>query len=220
MPLLENLGFNVISERTFDVYVTAKGGSTGHVVLHDMELETRSGLTIDLARHGAALEEAFLAAFGGTIDNDAFNRLIVSADLSARETNVLRAYSRYLRQAGIAYSQDYISATLDKYPRIAASLFRLFHDTLDPKLSDKNRTKKLSELHASIEAELADVPSLDDDRILRRYVNAIDLDAAHQLFPEEYGRHAEGHARLQARSQAARWPARTAPLPRNLRLRR
>ncbi|SCB47907.1 NAD-glutamate dehydrogenase [Rhizobium multihospitium] len=174
VPLLENLGFNVISERTFDIYVTNKDGSTGHVVLHDMELEARNGLTIDLARHGAALEEAFLAAFGGTIDNDAFNRLIVSADLSARETNVLRAYSRYLRQAGIAYSQDYISATLDKYPRIAASLFRLFHDTLDPKLSDKNRTKKLSELHASIEAELADVPSLDDDRILRRYVNAID----------------------------------------------
>ncbi len=174
VPLLENLGFNVISERTFDIYVTNKDGSTGHVVLHDMELEARNGLTIDLAHHGAALEEAFLAAFGGTIDNDAFNRLIVSADLSARETNVLRAYSRYLRQAGIAYSQDYISATLDKYPRIAASLFRLFHDTLDPKLSDKNRTKKLSELHASIEAELADVPSLDDDRILRRYVNAID----------------------------------------------
>ncbi|AYG67964.1 MULTISPECIES: NAD-glutamate dehydrogenase [unclassified Rhizobium] len=174
VPLLENLGFNVISERTFDIYVTAKDGTTGHVVLHDMELEARNGVTIDLARHGAALEEAFLAAFGGTIDNDAFNRLIVSADLSARETNVLRAYSRYLRQAGIAYSQDYISSTLDKYPRIAASLFRLFHDTLDPKLSDKNRTKKLVDLHASIETELADVPSLDDDRILRRYVNAMD----------------------------------------------
>ncbi|WP_112606930.1 NAD-glutamate dehydrogenase [Rhizobium sp. WW22] len=174
VPLLENLGFNVISERTFDIYVTAKDGSTGHVVLHDMELETRSGMTIDLARHGAALEEAFLAAFGGTIDNDAFNRLIVSADLSARETNVLRAYSRYLRQAGIAYSQDYIASTLDKYPGIAASLFRLFHDTLDPKLSDKSRTKRLPELHAAIETKLADVPSLDDDRILRRYVNAID----------------------------------------------
>ncbi|NTJ08963.1 NAD-glutamate dehydrogenase [Rhizobium lusitanum] len=174
VPLLENLGFNVISERTFDIYVTAKDGGAGHVVLHDMELEARGGLTIDLARHGAALEEAFLAAFSGTIDNDAFNRLIVSADLSARETNVLRAYSRYLRQAGIAYSQDYIAATLDKYPRIAGSLFRLFHDTLDPKLNDKSRTKKLVELHAAIETELADVPSLDDDRILRRYVNAID----------------------------------------------
>ncbi|NTG88325.1 NAD-glutamate dehydrogenase [Rhizobium rhizogenes] len=174
VPLLENLGFNVISERTFDIYVTGKDGETGHVVLHDMELEARSGTTIDLARHGAALEEAFLAAFGGTIDNDSFNRLIVSADLSARETNVLRAYARYLRQAGIAYSQDYIAATLDKYPRIAAAIFRLFYDTLDPKLSDKNRTNKLSELHATIETELADVPSLDDDRILRRYVNAID----------------------------------------------
>ncbi|MDL2399756.1 NAD-glutamate dehydrogenase [Rhizobium mayense] len=174
VPLLENLGFNVLSERTFDIYVTAKDGATGHVVLHDMELEARSGVTIDLARHGAALEEAFLAAFGGAIDNDGFNRLIVSADLSAREANVLRAYARYLRQAGIAYSQDYIAATLDKYPRIAASIFRLFHDTLDPKVSDKNRSKRLSELHATIETELADVPSLDDDRILRRYVNAVD----------------------------------------------
>ncbi|MDE1991305.1 MAG: NAD-glutamate dehydrogenase, partial [Rhizobiaceae bacterium] len=174
VPLLENLGFNVLSERTFDIYVTAKDGATGHVVLHDMELEARNGATIDLGRHGAALEEAFLAAFGGTIDNDGFNRLILSADLSAREVNVLRAYARYLRQAGIAYSQDYIAATLDKYQRIAASIFKLFYDTLDPRLSEKNRIKKLSELHAGIETELADVPSLDDDRILRRYVNAVD----------------------------------------------
>ncbi|TAU91032.1 NAD-glutamate dehydrogenase [Rhizobium leguminosarum] len=174
VPLLENLGFNVVSERTFDIGVPAADGETKLVVLHDMELEARNGGEIDLQRYGAALEEAFVAAFAGTIDNDSFNRLILSAGLSARETNVLRAYARYLRQAGIAYSQDYIATTLDKYSGVAAAIFRLFHDTLDTRLSEKARVKKLAELHQAIEAELADVPSLDDDRILRRYVNIVD----------------------------------------------
>ncbi|MGO4564332.1 NAD-glutamate dehydrogenase [Rhizobium sp. 2YAF20] len=174
VPLLENLGFNVLSERTFDISVTTSDGKTGYVVLHDMELEARSGVTLDLLRHGAALEQAFLAAFGGTIDNDNFNRLIISADLSGREANILRAYARYLRQAGIAYSQDYIAATLDKYPAISAAIVRLFQTSMDPRLAEKPRLKKLAELHQTIETDLADVPSLDDDRILRRYVNAVD----------------------------------------------
>ncbi|QRM49013.1 NAD-glutamate dehydrogenase [Rhizobium sp. BG6] len=174
VPLLENLGFNVVSEGTFEIDVTLNDGSERLVVLHDMELEARGSAKIELERHGATLEEAFLAAFGGIIDNDSFNRLIVSANLSARETSVLRAYARYLRQAGIAYSQDYIANTLDKYPAIAALTFRLFHEALDPKLSEKNRGKKVIELHDRIESALADVPSLDDDRILRRYVNVID----------------------------------------------
>lgn len=120
------------------------------------------------------LEEAFLAAFSGVIDNDNFNRLIVSAGLTARETSVLRAYARYLRQAGIPYSLDYIATTLDKYPVIAAMIFRLFYDALDPKISEKVRIKKAAEHHQRIEAALSDVPSLDDDRILRRYVNVVD----------------------------------------------
>ncbi|MGV2102008.1 NAD-glutamate dehydrogenase [Rhizobium sp. 21-4511-3d] len=174
VPLLENLGFNVLSERTFDIEVPAADGATSIVVLHDMELEARSGTDIDLGRFGAPLEEAFVAAFNGTIDNDSFNRLILSAALSARETNVLRAYARYLRQAGIAYSQDYIAATLDKYPDIAAAIFRLFHETMDPAVAEKPRLKKLADLHQSIETALANVPSLDDDRILRRYINVVD----------------------------------------------
>jgi len=173
VPLLENLGFNVLSERTFDIRVDGDHVH-GDVVLHDMELEARDGVAFDLKRHGAALEEAFLAAFDGSIDNDAFNRLIVSADLTARTVNILRAYARYLRQAGIPYSQDYIATTLDKYPGIAASIVRLFQDSLDPSLEEKPRLKRLASLHATIETELATVPSLDDDRILRRYVNAVD----------------------------------------------
>ncbi len=173
VPLLEHLGFNVISERTFDIECEGVDGAEGRVVLHVMELEPKTGEPVDLEKHGAALTEAFLDAFHGRIDNDTFNRLVLLAGLTARETMVLRALARYLRQAGIAYSQDYIAETLAKYPAIAAATFRLFHDRLDPKLSDKNRAKRAAEHLEEIETALSAVPSLDEDRILRRYVNLI-----------------------------------------------
>lgn len=173
VPLLENLGFSVISERTFDIGVISPD-ETRSIVLHDMELQVQPGVKLDLSVYGPRLEEAFLAAFDGTVDNDNFNRLIVAAGLSVREVSVLRAYARYLRQTGIVYSQEHISETLFKYPAIAEKIFELFSYGFDPKVGDKPRLRRLSDLHKSIEAALSGVPNLDEDRTLRRYVNAVD----------------------------------------------
>ncbi|MGG7517938.1 NAD-glutamate dehydrogenase [Allorhizobium undicola] len=173
VPLLENLGFNVVSERTFDLSVTA-GTGTNKVVLHDMELSLRSGGSFSLTEQAPAVEEAFLAAFAGVVDNDPFNRLVLNAGLSVAEVAVLRAYAAYLRQCGLVFSGTYIADTLNKYPTIASLLLKLFLQSFDPKLSDKTRMKRLAELRGEIEEALAAVPSLDEDRILRRYQNAID----------------------------------------------
>jgi glutamate dehydrogenase len=171
VPLLENLGFRVVSEQTFEIHV---GPDAKLIVLHDMELQLRDGREIDLSLEGPLLEEAFLLAFEGSVDNDGFNRLVLLAGLSARETTVLRAYARYLRQTGIVYSQAYIADTLVKYPEAAATIFKLFQASFDPDLAEKARTKKLVQLHGAIEISLSAVPSLDEDRTLRRFVNAID----------------------------------------------
>ena len=173
VPVLENLGFRVISEQTYDITVHEAGTEPRLVVLHDMELVNRDGNAIDLDKIGPLLEESFLAAWNGLIEDGTFNRLILLAGLTAREVTVLRAYARYLRQAGITYSQDYIADTMNKYPAIAANIFRLFMARLDPALADKTRERKCKALLAGIEEALAAVPSLDDDRILRRYVNAV-----------------------------------------------
>jgi glutamate dehydrogenase len=176
VPLLENLGFSVISERTFDVGVQSakESDQPQHVVLHDMELAVRHGQEFDFGKHAKRVEDAFLAAFSGLVDNDAFNRLVLSTDLTVAEVAVLRAYAAYLRQGGLVYSLTYIAETLNKYPQITADLFSLFHHSFDVKASEKTRHRKLSDLRTQIETALADVPSLDDDRILRRYQNAID----------------------------------------------
>jgi glutamate dehydrogenase len=173
VPLLENLGFRVISEQTHDIGVRVGAEEPRDVVLHDMELIHRDGHALNLAKTGAALEEAFLAAWSGTTEDDNFNRLVLLAGLTARELTVLRAYARYLRQAGITYSQGYIADTLNKYPAIAADIFRLFATRMDPKVDAKSRTKKCNALLAAIEEALSAVPSLDEDRILRRYVNVV-----------------------------------------------
>ncbi|MFD1330147.1 NAD-glutamate dehydrogenase [Mycoplana ramosa] len=173
VPLLENLGFNVVSEQTHDIEVVQEDGARRLVVLHDMELRHRDGLDINLPKLAGVLKDAFLSAWHGRTDDDTFNRLVMTAGLDAREIMVVRAYARYLRQTGIAYSQDYIADTLSKYPLIAADLFHLFATRFDPKLAERKREKQAGELSVRIEAALAGVPSLDEDRILRRYVNAI-----------------------------------------------
>ncbi len=173
VPLLENLGFDVISEKTFDIRIVHEDGTENRIVLHDMELKLGSGRNLDLARQSARAEQAFLAAFHHDIDNDTFNHLVLNTQMNAREVTVLRAYARYLRQAGIAYSQDYIAATLNKYPAIAENLFELFHSRFDPRIPERQRQKKHGEISETVEQQLAEVPVLDEDRILRRYLNVI-----------------------------------------------
>jgi len=173
VPLLENLGFDVISEQTFDLSVGADVTATRKVVLHNMELVHREGKAVDLALLVHLLDEVFMAIWFGRVSNDAFNRLVINCGMSAREVTAMRAYARYLRQAGVTYSQGYIARTLNRYPEIAADLFKLFRSRFDLPVKGKTSEFETDAILARIEDELTRVPSLDDDRILRRYANAI-----------------------------------------------
>ena len=54
------------------------------------------------------------------------------AGLSVREAALVRAYGKYLRQIGFAFSQTYIESTLSSHPRLVADLVALFHLRFDP----------------------------------------------------------------------------------------
>ena len=170
VPLLENMGFRVISERTFEIPGDEGAAS---VFIHDMELAGSAGRGIDLADGGALLEEVFLSVWRGETDNDAYAALVQSAGLRAREIQLLRAYGRYLQQAGIPQSQDFIAAALNRYPEIARALFSLFAARFDP-ASREDRDVAARHLVAAIGDALEGVPNLDDDTILRRYRNLIE----------------------------------------------
>ena len=75
VPVLENMGFRVISERTFEV-----GDDEGDkVFIHDMELDNAFAKPIDLADGGKLFEDVFLAVWRGLADNDGYNALAQTA---------------------------------------------------------------------------------------------------------------------------------------------
>lgn len=169
VPVLENMGFRVISEQTFELGEF----NDESVYLHDMELESPLGAAIDLADGGTLFEQVFAAVWHGEQDSDRLNALAQSARLPVGAIAVLRTYSHYLQQAGIAYSQGYIADTLNRYPEIAAALYRLFETRLAPGTAEESRVADEERIIAEIESALEAVPSLDDDTIIRRFLTLI-----------------------------------------------
>ena len=175
VPMLENMGFRVINERTFNITPQAQGeGAPLRVWLHDMTLERADGGTLDIARLEPAIEAALLAQFRGLSESDRFDQLVLAAGLAWREAALLRALGRYLRQLGAPYAQDYIADALARHAGIAGRLVALFLAKFDPQRPEAGREAAMAEERAAIEAALAEVSSLDEDRILRRFVNLID----------------------------------------------
>jgi glutamate dehydrogenase len=174
VPLLENMGFVAIDERTYHVDPQLDG-DVKVVTLHDMVLESADGAPVDLKRHDRRLEGAFLAVFNGAADNDTFNRLIISASADWRTVAVLRAYAAFLRQLGSPFGLRYLADTLSLHAGVARDLLELFHLRLDPSRALDAAAREAAEapIRQRIDGALAAVPSLDEDRILRQFLNLV-----------------------------------------------
>ena len=171
VPVLENMGFRVVDERTYHI----APHDAADVWFHDMTLESTSGQKLDLAAVKERLESCFLAVMGGRAENDGYNALVLAAGLVWRDVALIRTLSRFLRQVRVPFSQDYMWATLRKHAVIAAQIVSLFHTRFDPHLGapPDERTAREVFIASSIETALQAVDSLDEDRILRRFVNAV-----------------------------------------------
>ena len=181
LPMLENFGLRVISERPYEL-AWPEGGTAW---IQDFELEHREHLDIENASLEANFKEAFAAAWSGEVENDGFNRLLFGAGLNAREIAVLRAYCRYLLQTGVPFSQAYMERTLAANTAITRNLVRLFETHFEPATAGKTTgndakanaakggERNTEKLVAQIRADLDKVTSLDEDRILRAYLNLV-----------------------------------------------
>ncbi|MCB5174570.1 NAD-glutamate dehydrogenase [Microvirga lenta] len=185
VPLLENLGFRVVNERTYRVVSTGVSGMD-RVWLHDMTLERASGGAININEIQELIEAALLALFRGLAESDGFNRLVLEAGLGWRDVSMMRALGRYLRQVQIPYAQDYLAETLARHSAIATRIVELFYARFDPRIEDAQaRAASETEIRAAIEDQLKNVTSLDDDRILRRFINLVEAAARTNFFQLE-----------------------------------
>ena len=165
LPILENMGFRAIEETTFNVAPEGKPA-----VIHDVLLTTSDGAAVDAETSGPGLAETFMAVWQGEVENDAFNALTLRRAIAWRDVAMLRALARYLRQATANHSAEYMAQTLVKHAGLALLIVRLFHARFDPRHNDDKTAAALGE---DIEEALSAVPVLDEDRIIRRYLNLV-----------------------------------------------
>ncbi len=165
LPVLENLGLRIVAEEPYRI--ESKDG--GAVWVHEFTLAEGAVSAATAAAMRDKFEEALVEVAGGAVENDGFNRLILAAGISARQTTILRLYCKVLRQAGSAFSQVYMEDTLAAHPEIARRLVTLFERRFD--LAGPSRD--VPEEVAAIEEALDAVESLDEDRILRSFLTLI-----------------------------------------------
>ena len=166
LPVFEHLGFKVISEVP---HALCQGGDAQPVWIHDFTMVTNDGHNLDIESLRARFEEAFRAVWQGQAEDDGFNRLVINAGLTWRQVMVLRAYAKYLRQAGSTFSQAYVEKSVTGNPDSAALLVKLFETRFDPA-----QASEAEDVHAAIEAALEKIVSADEDRILRWFLNLLD----------------------------------------------
>ncbi len=167
MPLLQNMGVQVVEEHPYDVAPRARSAAW----IERFVLQPPPDTGLDLAGFGDAFQDAFVATARGRAENDAFNGLVLAAGLTWREVALLHAYSHYLRQIGTPFSQDYIAAAAIAHPDIARGLVALFHDRFHPRrrVPAAAQEQQIAQLTAQLDA----VASLDEDRILRALLRLI-----------------------------------------------
>ena len=171
MPHLSVLGVEVVDERPFEWVLRGRP-----LYLYDFGLKLTGDM--DAAEDwGPELQQRFIDAFDasyrGLTESGKFNRLVMTGGLTWQEIAWLRAISRYLVQAGIPYSQPYVAGALNDHPDIAAALVGAFRTKFDPSLEFTDLAARAQAVDAAfdvIEQQLAEVASLDADRILRSFL--------------------------------------------------
>ena len=170
IPVLEHLGLRVIGEFP---YTIRPAGNT-EVWMHEFHLEFGLPTRVDAQASRNLFQDAFAAIWSGVAESDAFNRLVLAARLNWREVSMLRAYARYLKQTKFSASQPYIAATLANHVEITRNLVALFRAMFDPRIhTGKGDQTRVERLIKKIHEGLDSVENLNEDQVIRRYLDLI-----------------------------------------------
>ena len=206
LPVLQSLGVEVVDERPYDM--SLDDGTS--LWLYDFGIRILGGPSFDLPTLKSRFEDAFRAIWLAQAEVDNLNSLVVSAGLTWRQIVIIRAYTRYLRQAGTSFSQLYIEQTHISNVAIARSLVALFEARFDP-ARESDRAVVVEDIDGDIQAALDDVASLDQDRILRSFLSLISATLRTNFY--QSGRDGQRHDYLSFKLDPAQIPDLPLPKP-------
>ncbi|WP_420598468.1 NAD-glutamate dehydrogenase [Neptuniibacter sp.] len=177
IPVLENLGLRVIDEHPYRI-----DSKRQTIWIHDFNLLYTGTGKISMASMKQIFEDAFVNVWQGNAANDVFNRLVLGGQIGWREVAMLRAYAAYMKQIRFPISQEAISSTLTTYVDIAAKLVELFRALFEP-----GSSQAPEKIENQIISSLDEVVSLNDDRVVRQYLELIKATLRTNFFQLENG---------------------------------
>jgi len=201
LPMLENMGLRVIEEYAFGVDTLEQEMTVDHSI-HDFYLEDPFGKPFDLGDLKARMEDTLNAVWLNKIDNDGFNKLVLKAGLTYSHALILRIYSKYLRQLGSSYSEIYMQDTLTQHVEVSNLLTELFEIKFSLGSAKGTRRKADAKKHIKkIKKLLANVESLDQDRMLRNYLNVITCSLRTNFYQTDDSGNAKAYISIKIKSQ-------------------
>jgi glutamate dehydrogenase len=210
LPALSRLGVEVTDERPYELRCADR--TSAWIYDFGLRMPKSQNGTGDYLGDDARerFQEAFAATWTGKAENDGFNALVLSAGLNWRQAMVLRAYAKYLRQAGSTFSQDYMEDTLRNNVHTTRLLVSLFEARMSP---DRQRAGReiVDALLEEVDAALDQVASLDEDRILRSFLTVIKATLRTNFFQEAAG--GKPHAYVSMKFDPQAIPDLPAPRP-------
>ena len=169
LPMLENMGVQVRGEIPYAIHIADRQRP---LWIRNFVLQARDKRVVDLDQIREKFHEAFDLVWRGEMASDGFNRLVLDAGLASREVLILRAYCRYMLQARFPFSQTYMEGALARNPQISRKLVELFQARFDP--SSAPDAEQAVAIATIIRNALDKVTNLDEDRILRHFLNVIE----------------------------------------------
>lgn len=182
LPILENLGLRVIGERPYEFR-----DKEGVVIwVHDFSLIYCLSDSVNIQEVRDIFQEAFSRIWFGDADNDSFNNLVLGTRLNWREIAMLRTYAAYLKQIRFGFGRSYIADTLSKHLDITRSIVSLFNLMFDPSIErGENFLTDVETVRSEIFNKLDGVANINEDRILRVYLDLIEATLRTNFFQED-----------------------------------
>lgn len=202
LPMLENLDLRTFNESPHRIALPNVA-----IWIGDFTVSYARGQELNIADIKIIFQETLLNALFGKIENDGFNKLVLSAQLSWRDIIIFRAYAKYLHQTTFRFTQNYIEQALVNHADITKELIQFFKMKFDP--ASKTRGD-LEAQKTKIGHALESVSSLDEDRILRTLMELIDATLRTNFFQVHDG-HAKEYVSFKLLSQNV--PFLPLPLP-------
>jgi glutamate dehydrogenase len=160
LPVLNDFGLVVI-----DSYPTDINPRGGHLRMDTFRLDELPGVDrATMLERKRVLVDALEAVFSDRVGSDPLDSLVLAAGLSWREVDVIRGYTRYMRQLQVKVAPTRGREILLGRPALVADLVALFRARFDPDLQG-DRSQAIANAWERVDDQLRRIRAHDEDLV-------------------------------------------------------